>query len=656
MDPSVTNLIKKGKKVPFYTSAKPMLATLVDRPFNKEGWMYEVKWDGYRAMAFMNNGQADLKSRNDKSFSIKFYPIQAALQQWGINVVVDGEVVVVNKRGVSDFGALQNWRSEADGVIAYYVFDVLWYNGYDLTHLPFAERRTILTALLPDDPRIRLSTAFDTDASDFLAQARKLGLEGIMAKNAGSMYIPGNRSKDWLKIKANKRQEVVIGGYTLNDGSHKPFSSLLVGVLTNNRFIYTGRIGTGFNTKTQRAMLEQFKPYIVNDSPFELKPDVNKPSRFRPAPPNAQVVWLQPKLVCEVSYTELTRDGIMRHPSFQGMRTDKEPHAVALEKEVKVEQVVEQTERRTLLNPSEKTQVKKINGRELKFSNLDKFYWPDEKITKRDLINYYYQAAPFILPYIADRPMTLKRYPNGIQGMHFYQKDVTGKVPEWAKTCFYYSETDKKTKQYLLVDNEETLLLMASLGAIELHPWNSTASKPDNPTWCIIDLDPDKNPFDQVVEAAQVTKQLLDTLHIPAYCKTSGSTGLHIYIPMGGKYNYEQCKEFARIIASRVQQELPAFTTIERLTANREGKMYIDFLQNRPHATVAGPYSLRPLPGAPVSMPLHWHEVKTGLKTKDFHIHNAIERMQSEGDLFRPVTGEGINLEKIVIDLHSLNP
>lgn len=678
MDASVNDLIKKGKKAAFFTSVQPMLATLVDKPFEKEGWTYEVKWDGYRAIAFMNNSQAELRSRNDKSFSIKFYPVQEALLRWGINAVVDGEVVVTNKNGISDFGALQNWRSEADGELIYYVFDVLWYNGFDLKHLPFHERKTILTALMPEDPHIRLSNDFDTDAAAFLEQARKLGLEGIMAKKADSAYIPGNRSKDWLKIKANKRQEVVIGGYTLNDGSHKPFSSLLVGVYNNGRFIYTGRIGTGFNTKTQLAMLEQFEPFITNESPFEQKPDVNKPSRFRPAPPNASVVWLKPKLICEVSFTELTRDGIMRHPSFEGMRTDKEPDTVVLEKEVSVQKVVEQNDStkkstaakakkkvevseilqpvsenrgHTLLNPSEKTQVKEINGRQLKFSNLGKLYWPDEKVTKRDLINYYYLAAPFILPYVKDRPMTLKRYPNGIHGMHFYQKDVTGKVPEWAKTCFYYSETEKKKKQYLLVNNEETLLLMASLGAIEIHPWNSTASNPDNPTWCIIDLDPDKNSFDQVIEAALVTKQVLDSMHVPAYCKTSGSTGLHIYIPLGGKYDYEQCKEFARVIATMVQRELPEFTTIERLTANRDGKMYIDFLQNRPHATVAGPYSLRPRPGAPVSMPLHWHEIKKGLKITDFHIHNAIERMQSEGDIFKPVIGEGIDLEKIVQSL-----
>lgn len=678
----IISLLKKGRKAPFYTSVQPMLATLVDKAFDKEGWTYEVKWDGYRAVGFMNRNVAELKSRNDKSFNIKYYPVHAALREWGVNAIVDGEIVVVGSKGNSNFNALQNWRSEADGELLYYLFDILWYDGMDVKSLPLTERKQILASIVPQDSIIRLSNDFDTSGIEFLEMARKMGLEGIMAKKKDSIYHAGLRTKDWLKIKANKRQEVVIGGFTLNEGSRKLFSSLLVGVFDRGRFIYTGRIGTGFNVKTEKSMMEQFKPLIIDDSPFETKPDVNQPSRFRPNPPHATATWLKPELVCEVSFTEITPDGVMRHPSFEGMRSDKKASSVVLEKEAPTEKLVPAAdelagenkinkerksnkksglpsedeilepvtsiERKTLLNPSEKTQVKIINGRQLKFSNLDKYYWPDEKITKRDLINYYYRMAEYILPYIADRPMTLKRYPNGIKEFHFYQKDVTGKVPDWVKTCHYYSEAEQEDKKYLLANDEQTLLLMASLGAIELHPWNSTVRKPDHPTWCIIDLDPANNPFEQVIEAALVTKDILDDLGVPSYCKTSGSTGLHIYIPLEAKYTYEQCKEFGRVIATMVHNEIPEFTSIERKTVNREGKMYVDFLQNRPHATVAGPYSLRPKPGAPVSMPLHWHEVKKGLKMTDFNIYNAVERVSSEGDLFKPVIGKGIDLEKVI--------
>jgi bifunctional non-homologous end joining protein LigD len=299
-----------------------------------------------------------------------------------------------------------------------------------------------------------------------------------------------------------------------------------------------------------------------------------------------------------------------------------------------------------LLNPGDETQVRKIDGHELKFTNLSKVFWPEMNVTKREMLNYYYQVVPYMLPYMADRPQTLNRFPNGIHGKSFYQKDVTGKVPDWIKTHKYYSDTDEREKHFLVATNEASLLYIASLGCIEINPWSSRTETPDNPDWCIIDLDPDKNTFDQVIEAAQVTRKVLDAMGIPGYCKTSGSTGLHIYIPLGARYTYEDSKEFGRVIARAVHEEIPSFTSIERLTSNRKGKMYIDFLQNRPQATVAGPYSLRPKPGAPVSMPLHWDEVKKGLKITDFNIRNAIARLKETGDLFTGVLGKGIDIQK----------
>lgn len=664
---SVAKLIKGTPKKDFYTVIEPMLATLVDKPFDKEGWIYEVKWDGYRAVAFMKGKTIELKSRNDKSFNEKFYPVYEALKSWNIDAIIDGEIVVLDEDGKANFGALQNWRSEADGELAYYVFDILWHKGHDLTELPLVKRKEILAALIPEgQTTILLSDHFETSGIEFLETAKKIGLEGIMAKEANSTYSIGLRSKNWLKIKANRRQEVVIGGYTHNEDSRKPFSALLVGVFEGKQFIYTGKVGTGFNEKTQREMLELFKPLITDKPPFKEKPDINKPSRFRPDPPHATATWLKPELVCEVSFIEMTSDGVMRHPSFEGMRSDKSSKSVVLEEAKATEKVVkggktgeEETEyikprakgaRKTLLNPTDESQVRKINGHELKFTNLSKIYWPDVKVTKRDMINYYYQAAPFILPYLKDRPQSLNRFPDGIKGFSFYQKDVTGKVPDWADTYLYHTDDEERDidKHFLLGNNEETLLLMAGMGCIEIHPWSSTTKKPDHPTWCIMDLDPDKNSFDQVIEAAQVTRQILLDMGVESYCKTSGSTGLHIYIPLGNKYTYEQSKEFARLVATMVHNEIPKFTTIERSISNRKGKMYLDFLQNRPHATIAAPYSLRQKPGAPVSMPLHWDEVKKGLKITDFNIFNAMERMQSEGDIFKPVLRKGVDLLKVL--------
>ncbi len=658
-----TAILDKAEETNLPIHFTPMLATLVDKPFDKEGWLYEVKWDGYRALAFRDENVIELKSRNDKSFNLKFYPVLDAMKQLPFNAVLDGEIVVVTEKGISDFGALQNWRSEDDGELIFYVFDVLWYEGKDLTQFPLSERRIVLRELIPEEGIIRLSENFNESGTTFFELAKKMGLEGIIAKKAESTYYPGARTKEWLKIKANKRQEMVIGGYTKNEDSSKPFSALLVGVFDKGQLVYTGKVGTGFNVKTQLEMLKKFKPLITKKPPFTELPDINKPSRFRPDPPHAVATWLKPKLVCEVSFAEMTSDGVMRHPSFEGMRVDKDAAKVIREVESKTEAVTKEDQRlrekkiltasgekqrKTLLNPTDEVQVRKVNGHELKLPNLSKVYWPKDKVTKRDLINYYYQVAPVILPYLKDRPQSMNRFPNGIEGESFYQKDVTGKAPDWVETFLYHSEADDRDRHYLVCSNEASLIYMASLGCIEMNPWSSRVQKTDHPDWCVIDIDPDKQSFDQVIEAALVTKEVLDSLGVPSYAKTSGSTGIHIYIPLGAKYTYEQSKEFARIIVTLVHEQLPSFTSIERMRANRKGKMYLDFLQNRPQATIASPYSLRPKPGATVSMPLHWDEVKKGLKMTDFTIFNALERIKSEGDIFKPVIGKGISLEKVI--------
>jgi bifunctional non-homologous end joining protein LigD len=659
---AIENLRSNGKKSSMPADVSPMLATLIDEPFTDPAWQYEVKWDGYRAICYINKGSVQLMSRNNKSFTEKYYPLTALLAQWPVNVVLDSEIIVMNSKGSSDFSALQNWRSEADGALTLYVFDLLWYEGRNLMNIPLSERQNILKHILPSgDDRIRLSEVFPADGSDFFKTAVKLGLEGIMAKRSDSLYIPGAKSKDWLKIKVHKRQEVVIGGYTINEGTGKQFSSLLLGVYENGAFQYVGKVGTGFTVKLQKELMERFNKLRTDNCPFIFVPDINQPSRFRPNPPKAIAVWLKPELVCEVSFAEVTDEGVFRHPSFKGLRSDKKATDVIREKETAVTDIIETAPetiakhkiikepgnktKRTLLNPNEESQVKTVNGRELKFNNLGKVYWQEDNITKRDMFNYYYQVAEYILPYLKDRPLSLNRFPNGIHGPSFYQKDVKGKSPSWVKT-FPYTTSDGEHKEFLVGDDEATLLWMASLGCIEMNPWFSRIQSPDNPDYCVIDLDPDKNTFNQVIEAALEVKKVLDTISVPSYPKTSGSTGMHIYIPLAAKYTYDQSQMFGRLIVNLVHQQIPSYTSIERHIKNREGKMYLDFLQNRPGATIACPYSLRPKPGATVSMPLHWEEVKPGLSMKDFTITNSIARMRSEGDIFKPVLGKGIDLHK----------
>ncbi|HMI01401.1 MAG TPA: DNA ligase D, partial [Pedobacter sp.] len=508
--------------------------------------------------------------------------------------------------------------------------------------------------------------------TEFFTAASKMGLEGIIAKKSDSLYSKNNRSKEWPKIKVSKRQEVIIAGFTKNEDTPKQFSSLLLGVYEDGNLQYVGKVGTGFNDAAQKEMMEEFKPLITRESPFKDIPDVNKPSRFRPNPPKAKATWLKPQLVCEVAFSEVTSDGVFRHPSFQGMRNDKKAKEVVRESAVSTKAIVgielpeaDETKpdqkdqhapvirpprsagRKTLLNPKDETQVRKVNGRELKFTHLSKLYWPEDKVTKRDMFNYYYRVADYILPYLKDRPMSLNRFPGGIHAKSFYQKDVKDKAPDWADT-FPYTTSEGEHKEYLLSNDEAALLWMASLGCIEMNPWFSRSKSPDNPDYCVIDLDPDKNTFDEVIRVAQMVKEVCGQIDVPCYVKTSGSTGMHIYIPLSAKYTYDQSQMFARIIVTLVHQQVPEFTSLERMIANRKGKMYLDFLQNRPGATIAGPYSLRPKPGATVSMPLDWSELKPGLTMRDFTIFNAIDRLKETGDLFKGVLGKGIDLAKAV--------
>jgi bifunctional non-homologous end joining protein LigD len=555
----------EGTPAPFPADIQPMLATLVDKPVDEPGWMYEVKWDGYRAIAYMNEGKVEIRSRNNKSFEEKYYPIVNALRKWGINAVVDGEIVVVNEKGLPDFGDLQNWRSEADGNLAYYVFDILYFEGKDLMNVTLTDRRAILQSLAPQIPDIKISENFSATGTEFFELADKMGLEGIMAKKETSVYTPNARSKEWLKIKTEKHQELVIGGYTKNEGTPKKFSALLLGLFRDGAFHHVTPVGTGFNNKMQEEIIQKLQPLVMPDCPFMHVPEFNKPSRFRPNPPKADVTWVRPEMVCEISYREMTKGGAIRHPSFRGLREDKNAKEVVIETpkslkeaidvdspEEPVEQVkksapkkskaaakkttkakvdeaeliaqnvitpLQKGERKTLLNPNEETQVKNVNGNDMKFTNLSKVYWPKENVTKRDMINYYYQVAEIMVPYYKDRPQTLNRYPHGIEGETFYQKDVKGKAPAWIKTFPYHSYTDGRDKEFLVCMDEASLLYIASLGCIEINPWSSRTAAPDNPDWCIIDLDPDKNTFEQVIETACVTKSILDAIEVPPIVK-----------------------------------------------------------------------------------------------------------------------------------------
>lgn len=618
---------------------KPTLASIVDEPFNNEDWQFEIKWDGYRSLAYVNKGHADLFSRNNLSFNQKFASIADALKTWPVDVVVDGEIVILSEDGRADFSALQKWDKKPEGELLYFVFDVLWVEGIDLRKEPLTTRREILRKLIPESGPIRFSDHIDEYGIDFFKAARENGLEGIIAKRKTAPYQTGQRTKDWIKIKAEKRHEAIICGYTKKENSDRLFSSLLLGVPKGNKLKFIGSVGTGYTAKLQSELVQKMRPLKTSECPFEKIPQLDSPAQ-----------WLQPVLLCEVKYTELTKEGVMRHASFQGLREDKFAPDINVE---------EEAPRQTSLNSKAKQSAKDdsivvIDKQEIHLTNLSKPYWEKEGITKGAMIEYYLEIAPYMLPYMKDRPQSLNRFPNGVNGESFYQKNMKGKVESWLKTFERLSESSGEAKDFLVCTGTASLIYMANLGCIEMNPWHSRISSPNYPDWCVIDLDPGDISFEKVIETAQMVHTILDDLQIPSYPKTSGSTGIHIYIPLGAKYNYEQSRQLAELIATLVNNELPSFTSLVRNPAKRQDKIYIDYLQNRPIQTICAPYSIRPKPGATVSAPLYWDEVKKGLKIAQFNIKTILQRVKSEGDLFTGVVDKGIDLNQILQRLASM--
>jgi bifunctional non-homologous end joining protein LigD len=642
-----------------------MMSTLVDDSFDDDQWLFEIKWDGYRAIGSCKDGKADIRSRNDLSFREKYPPVIDALEEWGRDVIVDGEIVSLNEKGSANFQDLQSWQKTRTGELVYFIFDILWLDGYDLTGLPLEERKKILKEILPDNSRLRYSDHVIGKGKEFFLLAGRQGLEGIMAKKKDSFYETGNRSRNWLKIKTTARQEAVIAGYTSPRSGRSYFGALILGIYENGKLVYAGHTGSGFNLASLKDVWGKLKPLVTEICPFSPKPKTNMPA-----------TWVKPKLICEIKFQEWTQGHIMRQPIFMGLRSDKKPIEVKKEKEMATKDIkakktaapkkaaktaVKKNSLRAVKTnapqewlPADKNEVViKLNGQELKLTNLDKLYWKKDHYAKRDLLEYYHRAVPYILPYLKNRPQSLNRHPNGIDSMNFYQKNVEGKVPAWVKTFPDYSESNKETIQYFVCTDEASLIYLANLGCIEMNPWHSTIAKPGNPDYCLIDLDPHEINFEKVMETALVVKNITDQLKIPAYCKTSGSTGIHICIPLGAKYSYEQSKQLAELIATMVHHEIPAFTSMERSPAKRRRKVYLDYLQNAKSQTVACVYSARPKPGAPVSTPLFWEELKKGLLPTRFTIKNIFQRLETEGDIFKPVYGKGIDLAKTLADLET---
>lgn len=616
---------------------KPMLATQTDKIFNKPDWIYELKWDGYRALASIQQGKVHLYSRNGISFKDKFSIIYDNLKAIPHDTVLDGEIVILNEEGVSVFQSLQNYPKVIEGELRFYVFDILFLNGHDITSLSLVERKSLIPDVIEDIDSVYYCDHVEGMGSVFYQKAIDLGMEGVIAKKSASSYSPGIRTENWLKIKAIESQEVIICGYTTSNEGGAGFGSLILGVFEGALLRYVGNCGSGFSNDTIRDLVGLFEPLKLESSPFDKK--INLKGR--------KPTWIKPELICEVKFSEWTKSRHMRHPVYKGLRMDKNP--LEIEKESQAEAPKTKSNKKT--EPSGGGTLN-VDGVEVPVSNLDKVYWPQEKYSKYDLIDYYLQVGETMLPYLADRPQNMHRHPEGINGQGFYHKDTSGIFPHWIETLKVHSKSKEDTIEYLLCQNEATLLYMANLGCIEINPWISKKESLESPDYTVIDLDPSsKNTFEEVIEVAQAVKEVLDMGGVKGYCKTSGSSGLHIYLPLEPGYSYDEARDFTKLLCYYVQELVPNITSMERSVKKRNDKIYLDFMQNRKGQTLAAPYCARPKPGATVSTPLSWEEVKSGLKMKDFTIKTVPERIDKRGDLFKGVLHDKNNIELILSKL-----
>lgn len=631
---------------------QPMLARLSTPPADESEWAFEVKWDGVRAITRSAPGRIGFVSRNGNEVTGAYPELRALNRALGSHeAILDGEIVAFDERGRPSFQALQSRmhlrgetavrRLAQTQPVTYVLFDLLWLDGHSLLDVPYVERRARLQELGLDGKHWRTPEYQAGDGAAFLAASRKQGLEGIVAKRLDSKYTPGGRGGSWLKIKNIQRQELVIGGWTEGKGSRSQrIGALHLGVYEDGTLRYAGKLGTGFDAQELQRLADLLEPLARTDSPFA----------GRQPPKGAHFV--QPELVCEVEFTEWTRAGTLRHPSYKGLREDKPASEVVRERPVAASEIPvassAQTEGAEALVKSGRrvrggVEVE-IEGRTLKLTNLDKILYPSNGFTKADLIDYYAQIAPVLLAHLRDRPLTLKRYPDGVQGEYFYEKQSPKHRPEWVETTAIWSEHSKREIHYTLCQNLPTLVWLANLADIELHPSLSLAGEPERPTTLAFDLDPGAPA--SIVECCEVALELhemFDQLGLSSFAKTSGSKGLQVYVPLNDPgITYEQTKPFAHAVAGMFQQRRPELVVSEMKKTKRSGKVLMDWSQNDPHKTTVSVYSLRAKEQPTVSAPVDWEEVEACRESKDagrlaFDADAILARVAERGDLFTEV-------------------
>jgi len=608
----------------------PMLAEIgKGHPPSSDKWIYEVKWDGVRAICYIQNGQVRMVSRNgnviDRQYpELSILPHQIKAQ----TAIIDGEIAALNERGVPSFEMLQRRINVADESsvatlarhhpVVFYAFDLLYLDGQDLRGKTLLERKRLLKEVLQPTDVIRYSDHFSDGAALFEA-AKQQGVEGIIGKKASSFY-ESRRSGDWVKYKIHESDSFILCGFT--EGARDHFGALILGVQDGGKLKWAGNVGTGFDRKTIKAIHDRLLPLVTETCPLE--PEKNLPKK--------DVTWVRPELVCEVQFANRTADGKLRAPVWLGFRTDIGPILM----------------RPSLLDPSLAEASLMIDGHPLKFTNLNKVFYPKDGYRKRDLLNYYDAVAPLILPHLKDRPLSLKRYPNGIEKPFFFQKAVAPSFPKWLRTEI------ADDIRYVIGTDRATLLFLVNLGCIDHNPWMSRMDSLENPDYLLIDLDPQECSYEKIVDAALLVRKKLDRAELESFPKTTGGDGMHIFVPLVPRYTYDQVRALAEVLATMVAHERPDLFTTPRAVSKREkGKVYFDWMQIGGGKTISAPYAVRAYQGAPVATPLAWQEVTPRLRPEQFNIGNALARFDRVGDLFSGVLNRPQRMEDAVEKLSS---
>ncbi len=674
---------------------EPMHCESQDNAFTRDGWLFELKLDGYRLIASKSRGEALLLTRNGNDYTSVFPEIARAVKALPCDeCIIDGEVVVLDDKGLPSFSRLQKrgrlsspleiGRAAVELPATFYTFDLIAYEDFDVRPLPLTRRKELLKGLVPALGAVRYLDHIEREGEAVLHQVKAMGLEGIIAKKGSSKYR-GGRAGDWIKIKTEKTGDFVIVGFTKPSGSRAHLGALQLADWVDGTLVYAGRVGTGFTESLLKELHGLLEP-IVRKDPLCAGPVFlpgGEPLPSEKIPETKTTIWTDAVHVCEVRYREVTPDGLLRHAAFLRMRTDKRAHECERQggmrdggrgmgeageergeaaagviggempsgRVVRERVHVDATATHEPPPPPAKAPVEK----KIAFSNLNKVFWPADKYTKGDLIEYYRSVSKWLLPYLVNRPVVLTRYPDGIDGKSFYQKDAPVFAPEWIRTTPVWSEDTQREIKFFVCDDEESLLYLANMGSIPIHIWASRCGSLELPDWCVIDLDPKDAPFSAVIRCAQVLHRVCESVALPNYVKTTGKTGLHIMLPLGRQLTYEQSRMLGELLARFVLKECGDIATITRHVTKRGDKVYLDYLQNRHGQTIVAPYSVRPLPGATVSMPLVWDEVDDTLDPRNFTIRNAIGRLERMGaDPVRAVIDEKPNLARILENLAQL--